>query len=155
MCPHLFHLINCQRLMLFITAFVFFVLEGFCCQPPQPNIPCPWATILALYLNSSSAALTIFQKVLSNWKLLTLKVVDFSDCTRTGFTLLTSAAVVQHWIVCTACGCGLHNVFRTQSLDICNTGLYVWVLLFYSAENDMLDFHTKSIHWAKSGHKKG
>ena len=49
--------------------------------------------MLALRLDCSTAALTTTQKVLPIWKLVELKMLDFSDRTRTGITILTSAAV--------------------------------------------------------------
>ena len=48
--------------------------------------------MLALRLDCSKAALTTSQKVLPNWKLVELKMLDFSDRTRTGISFLTSAA---------------------------------------------------------------
>ena len=47
---------------------------------------------MILRLNCSTAALTIPQKVLSIWKLVELKMLEFSDRTRTGILILTSAA---------------------------------------------------------------
>ena len=65
---------------------------GFLGQPLGPNIPSPWETMLALLLDWSTAALTTPQKVLPIWKLDELKMLDFSDRTRTGISILTSAA---------------------------------------------------------------
>ena len=48
--------------------------------------------MLALRLDCSTAALITPQTVLSIWKLVGLKVLDFSDRTRTGISILTSAA---------------------------------------------------------------
>ena len=48
--------------------------------------------MLALRLDCSTAALTTPQTVLSIWKLVELKMLDFSDRTRTGISILTSAA---------------------------------------------------------------
>ena len=48
--------------------------------------------MLALRLDCSTAALTTHQKVLPIWKLVELKVLDVSDRTRTGISILTSAA---------------------------------------------------------------
>ena len=48
--------------------------------------------MLALRLDCSTAALTTPQKVLPIWKLVELKMIDFSDRTRTGISILTSAA---------------------------------------------------------------
>ena len=45
-----------------------------------------------LCLDCSTAALTTPQKVLPIRKLVELKMLDFSDCTRTGISILTSAA---------------------------------------------------------------
>ena len=58
---------------------VFFLFEGILGQPQGPNL-------IALL------ALTTPQKVLSIWRLVKLKTLDFSDLTRTGITILTSAA---------------------------------------------------------------
>ena len=63
------------------------VLEGSWGQPQGPNFPSPWATMLALRLDCSTAALTTPQTVLSIWKLVELKRLDFSDRTRTGYQL--------------------------------------------------------------------
>ena len=71
---------------------IFFCLEGSWGQPQGPNFPSPWATMLALRLDCSTAALTTPQTVISIWKLVELKMLDFSDCTRTGISILTSAA---------------------------------------------------------------
>ena len=70
----------------------FFGLKGFWGQPQGPNFPFPWATMLALRLDCSTAALTISQKVLSIRRLVELKMLDFSDRTRTGISILTLAA---------------------------------------------------------------
>ena len=71
---------------------MFFGLGGFWGQPLGPNFRSPWATMLALRLDcSSTAALTTHQKVLPIWKLIELKMLDFSDCSRTGISILTSA----------------------------------------------------------------
>ena len=74
-----------------VDLFIF-GLEGPWGQPQGPNFPSPWATMLALRLDCSTAALTIPQKVLSLWRLVELKMLDFSDHTRTGISILTSAA---------------------------------------------------------------
>ena len=73
----------------------FFGLEGSWGQPQGPNFPPPWATMLALRLDCSTAALTTPQKALPIWKLVELKMLDFSDHTRTGISILTSAAVLR------------------------------------------------------------
>ena len=73
-------------------AFFFLGLEGSWGQPQGQNFPSPWATMLALHLDCSTAALTTPQKVLPIWKLVELKMLDFSDRTRTGISILTSAA---------------------------------------------------------------
>ena len=54
--------------------------------------PLPEATMLALRLDCSTAALTTPQKVLSIWRLVELTLIDFNDRTRTGISILTSAA---------------------------------------------------------------
>ena len=61
--------------------FLFFGLEGFWGQPLGPNFPSPGATMLALRLDCSTAALTTPQKVLPILKLVELQMLDFSDCT--------------------------------------------------------------------------
>ena len=76
--------------------FIFFGLEGSWGQPQGPNFPSPWATMLALRLDCSTTALTTPQKVLSLWRLIELKKLDFSDRTRTGISILTSAADPFH-----------------------------------------------------------
>ena len=48
--------------------------------------------MLALRLDCSTAALTTPQTVLSIRKLVELKMLDFNDRTRTGISILTSAA---------------------------------------------------------------
>ena len=70
----------------------FFGLERSWGQPQGPNFPSPWATMLALRLDCFTAALTTPQKILPIWKLVDLKMLDFSDRTRTGISILTSAA---------------------------------------------------------------
>ena len=71
---------------------LFFGLEESWGQPQRPNFPSPWPTMLALSLDCSTAALTTPQRVLATWKLVELKMLDFSDRTRTGISILTSAA---------------------------------------------------------------
>ena len=70
----------------------FFGLKGFWGQPLGSNFPSPWATILALRLDCSTAGITTPQTVLPLWRLVELKMLDFSDGTRTGISNLTSAA---------------------------------------------------------------
>ena len=48
--------------------------------------------MLALRLDCSTAALATPQKVLPIGKLVELKMLDFSDHTRTGISIVTSAA---------------------------------------------------------------
>ena len=68
-------------------------LEGFWGQPQGSNFTSPWATILALRLDcANTAALATPQKVSSNWELVKLKMLDFSHCTQTSISILTSAA---------------------------------------------------------------
>ena len=72
--------------------FLFFLsLEGFFGQSLGRISPCPWATMSALHLNCSIAALPTPQKILSNWELVEL-MLDFSNRTGTGISILTSAA---------------------------------------------------------------
>ena len=52
----------------------------------------PKATMMALRLDCSTAALTTPQKVLPIWRLVELKMLDFRDHTRTGISILTSVA---------------------------------------------------------------
>ena len=70
----------------------FFGLEGSWGQPQWPNSPPNLETTLALCLYCSTAALTTPQKVFAIWRLVELKMLDFSDHTRTGISILTSAA---------------------------------------------------------------
>ena len=62
-------------------------LEGFLGQPRGPNFPSPWVTMLALRPDCSTP-----QMVLSIRELVELKMLDFRDRTRTGISILTSAA---------------------------------------------------------------
>ena len=48
-------------------------------QPQGPNFLSPWATMFGLQLDYSTAALTIPQKVLPIWRLVGLKILDFSE----------------------------------------------------------------------------
>ena len=91
---------------------IFFVCVslGFWGQPQGPNFPSPWATILASRLDCSTAALTTPQKVSSNWELVELKMLDFSDHTRTGISILISAAGFP-W----GYGLGKHSLFLSSS----------------------------------------
>ena len=75
-----------------MSSYPLFGLEGFWGQPLGPNFPSPQANMLALRLDCSTAALATPQKVLSTWKLVELKMLDFSDRTRTGISILSSAA---------------------------------------------------------------
>ena len=75
-----------------IAQKLFFWFGGTLGQPQEQNFPSPWAIKLALRLDCSTAALTTPQKVLPIWKLVELKMLDFSDRTRTGISILTSAA---------------------------------------------------------------
>ena len=52
-------------------------MEGSWGQPQGPNFPSPWATLLALRLYCSTAALTTPQTVLTIWELVELKMLDF------------------------------------------------------------------------------
>ena len=83
----------------YANLYMFFGLEGSWAQPQGPNFPSPWATMLALRLDCSKAAITTPQKVLPIWKLVELKMLDFSDRTRTGISILTSAADSMY-VVC-------------------------------------------------------
>ena len=74
----------------------FFYLWWFWGQPQGPNFTSPWATMLAFHLDCSTAALTTPQKFSFIWKLL----LDSSDCTRTGISILTSAADDKKCLVC-------------------------------------------------------
>ena len=70
----------------------FFCLEGSWGQPEGSNFPSPWASMLALRLECSTAALTTPRKVVPIRKLVELKMLDFRDRMRTGISILTSAA---------------------------------------------------------------
>ena len=65
----------------------FFGLEGSWGQPQGPNFPSPWAAMLALRLDCSIAALPTPQKVLPIWRLVELKMLDFSGLKRTGISI--------------------------------------------------------------------
>ena len=65
--------------------------------PQGPNFLSPRATMLALRLDCSTAALITPQKVLSIRRLVELKMLDFSDCLRNGISILTSAADHGFW----------------------------------------------------------
>ena len=69
------------------------VLEGFWGHPQGPNFPpLPEQPYWLYPLNAlHTPTLTTPPKVLSNWKVVELKMLDFSDCTRTVFSILTSA----------------------------------------------------------------
>ena len=84
---------------LWLPVVFFFGLEGLLGQPKRLNLPFSWATMLASPLGCSTAALTTPQKVLPIWKLVELKTLDFSDCTRTGISILTSAADIFRWML--------------------------------------------------------
>ena len=60
---------NCEQIKQILFKFcskpIFFGLEGFWGKPQGPNFPSPQATMLALRLNCSTAALTTPQIVLS------------------------------------------------------------------------------------------
>ena len=86
------NLFNIYIYTIYITFYIKKGLKGFWGQPLGPNFPSPWATMLALRLDCSTAALTTPQKVLPFWKLVELKMLDFSGRTRTGISILTSAA---------------------------------------------------------------
>ena len=77
---------------LFLNILVFLVRRDSGVSLKGGNIPSTWATMLALHLDCSTAALTAHQKVLSIWKPVELKMPDFSDRRRTGISILTSAA---------------------------------------------------------------
>ena len=102
-------------------GFFFFGLEGSWGQPQGPNFPSPWATMLALRLDCFTAALTTPQKVLPIWKLVELKMLDISDRTRTGISILTSAADVSG---------GYDNIFIFMKQYFINT-----LLSFFSRKH--------------------
>ena len=89
-CPRRFTTKN--RLCAVFKKGTFFGLEGFWSQPQGPNFPSPQATMLALRLDCSRSALVTPQRVLSFWRLVELKMLDVSDRTKTGISILTSAA---------------------------------------------------------------
>ena len=74
------------------TLFYYYYLEGYCVQPWGLHFLSPWATMLWLRLDCSRAALITPQKVSSIWKRVELKMLDFSDQTRNGISILISAA---------------------------------------------------------------
>ena len=57
------------------TTLIFFSLDGFRGQPQGSNFPPPRATMLALHLDCSTAALTAPQKI---WRLVELKILQWS-----------------------------------------------------------------------------
>ena len=75
----------------------FFLSGGFWVQPLGQISSLPWATMLALRLDCSTAALTTPLKDLPIWKLVELKILDFSVCTRTGISILTSTSDQFFW----------------------------------------------------------
>ena len=78
----------------------FFGLERFFGPLQGPNFPFLQATMLALSLDCFTTALTTPQKVLSVWRLVELKMLVFSECTRTErdqtFRGVGNAAAVEH-----------------------------------------------------------
>ena len=75
-----------------LLIYHFYGLEGSWGQPLGPNFPSAGATMLAVRLYCTTAGLITPQKVLPIWKLVELKMLDFSDRMRTGISSLTSAA---------------------------------------------------------------
>ena len=69
-----------------------FYSDEFLGQSQEPNFPSTRANLLVLSLDCSTVALPTPQKVSSICKLVVLKMLDFSDHTRTGISILTSAA---------------------------------------------------------------
>ena len=69
---------TCQNIKLCLFGFGFGILES----ASGPNFPSAWATMLALHLDCSTAALTTPQKVLFNYKLVELRMLDFNSHTR-------------------------------------------------------------------------
>ena len=59
---------------------------------PGPSFPCPWVSMLAFRLECSTTVIPTSKKVLSNWKLVELYMLDFSGRTRTSISILKSAA---------------------------------------------------------------
>ena len=76
--------------LILVSRSRFFGLEGFWGQRQGTNFPSPQATMLALRLDCSTAALTTPQKALSIWRLIELKMLDFSDRSRNGISIFTS-----------------------------------------------------------------
>ena len=70
-----------------------FRVEGILGTFTGTNFLCPWTTLLALQLICSKLAFSTPQKVLSHWKMVDYEMVGFSDCTRYGISILSSAAV--------------------------------------------------------------
>ena len=125
----------------------FFVwLVGSWGHPQGPNFPSPWATILALRLDCSTTALTTHHKVLPIWKLVELKMLDFSDGTRTGISIWTSAAdsiqtLLPHnfrAIICRSTFSELHEISRLMDLKLEFWGTLYRPFLFCSETIDAL-----------------
>ena len=75
-----------------VTMLIFFLVwRDTGVSLKGPNFPTPRAAKLGLRLDCSTAVLTTPQKVLSIWRLVELKMLDFSDRTRTDISILTSA----------------------------------------------------------------
>ena len=81
---------NNKRCYWMLFMFVCFGLKGSWGQPLGPNFPSLRATTLPLRLDCSAAAFTTPQKVLSIWRQVELKMLDFNDRTRTDISILTS-----------------------------------------------------------------
>ena len=109
----------------------FLVLEGSWGQPQGGNFLSPWATMLALRRDCSTAALTAPQKVLPIWKLVELKMLDFSDCTRTCISILTSAADPhQKMIAVNTAGSFFSRFQKKQSKNSFRWVFFLCVILF-------------------------
>ena len=75
-----------------LVKLFFFWFGGILGSTSGAEFPSPWATMLVLRLDCSTAALTPPQKVLPILKLVELNMLDLSDRMRTGISILTSAA---------------------------------------------------------------
>ena len=131
------------------TLGFFFVLEGSWGQPQGPNFPSPWATMLDLRLDCSTAALTTSQKVLPNWKLVELKMLDFSD--------RTSVNSINHffWDLLVRVFSGYspsRNIILSvgskymECLNLCS---YLHIFIFLGGRGEMISISQQLLHVGK------
>ena len=77
--------------------------------------------MVVLRLDCSTAALPTTQKVLPNWKLVYLKMLDFCDCRKTGTFIFTSAVdkwdLLEQCFLHTCLVCISNNVLGPECFD--------------------------------------